>query len=87
MSTHDLCFSAKKKNIYPCKPQFYYIKVGCKGVYIKWTCYHDDSVYKVTTLVSSVTLVTLTSGENQNLSHKKQTGVNLTLIFVQNMLK
>ena len=21
---------------------FYYIKVGCKGVYITRTCYHDD---------------------------------------------
>ena len=24
----------KKNNIYPCKPQFYYIKVGFKGVKI-----------------------------------------------------
>ena len=41
-STHDLCFRAKiRKNVYPCKPQFYYIKVGCKGVYHTWTCYHD----------------------------------------------
>ena len=24
----------KKNNIYPCKPQFYYIKVGLKGVTI-----------------------------------------------------
>ena len=24
-------FYSKKKNEYPCKPQFYYIKVGCKG--------------------------------------------------------
>ena len=32
MSTHNLCFRAKiRKNIYPCTPQFYYIKVGCKG--------------------------------------------------------
>ena len=22
----------KKNNVYPCEPQFYYIKVGCKGV-------------------------------------------------------
>ena len=28
-------------NVYPCKPQFYYIKVGCKGVYITRTCLHD----------------------------------------------
>ena len=39
-----LCFRAKiRKNVYPCKPQFYYIKVGCKGVFITRTCYHDVS--------------------------------------------
>ena len=27
--------------VYPCKPQFYYIKVGCKGVFITRTCLHD----------------------------------------------
>ena len=32
-STHNLCFRAKTKIKYIfCKPQFYYIKVGCKGV-------------------------------------------------------
>ena len=33
MSTHNLCFRAKisKKKVYPCTPQFYYVKVGCKG--------------------------------------------------------
>ena len=32
MRTHNLCFRAKiRKNVYPCKPQFYYIKVGCEG--------------------------------------------------------
>ena len=41
-STHNLCFKVKnKKNEYPCKPQFYYIKVGCKGVFISRTCLHD----------------------------------------------
>ena len=39
--TNNLCFRAKKKNVYPCKPQFYYIKVGCKGVFITRTCYPD----------------------------------------------
>ena len=30
MNTHNLCFlsSNKKNNVYPCEPQFYYIKVG-----------------------------------------------------------
>ena len=33
---HNLCFVSrnKKNNVYPCKPQFYYIKVGLKGVKI-----------------------------------------------------
>ena len=42
MSTHNLCFRAKiRKKVYPCTPQFYYIKVGCKGVYFTRTGYHD----------------------------------------------
>ena len=24
----------RKQNVYPCKPQFNYMKVGCKGVFI-----------------------------------------------------
>ena len=41
-STRNLCFRAKmRKNVYPCKPQFYYIEVGCKGVYSQRTCLHD----------------------------------------------
>ena len=39
-------FKSKKKirkNEYPGKPQFYFIKVGWKGVYITRTCFHDDS--------------------------------------------
>ena len=44
-STHNLCFRAKiRKNVYPCKPQFNYIKVGCKGVFITRTCYPDDII-------------------------------------------
>ena len=41
MSTHNLCFGSKirKKNVYPFTPQFYYIKVGYKGVFITWTCF------------------------------------------------
>ena len=33
---HNLCFLSRnnKNNVYPCKPQFYYIKVGFKGVKI-----------------------------------------------------
>ena len=33
-------FRAKiRKNVYPCKPQFYYIRVGCKRVYSTRTDY------------------------------------------------
>ena len=39
-STNDLCFRTKiRKNVYPCKPQFYYIKVWCKRVYITRACF------------------------------------------------
>ena len=31
----------KKNNVYPCKPQFYYIKVGFKVVKIIKACFHD----------------------------------------------
>ena len=32
MSIHNLCFGSKiKKEVYPCTPQYYYIKVGLKG--------------------------------------------------------
>ena len=44
-STHNQCFRAKiRKSEYPCKPQFYYIKVGWKGVFITRTCYRDDTM-------------------------------------------
>ena len=42
----NLCFGAKKKEIivHPCKPQFYYIKLGCKGVFITRTRFRDGMV-------------------------------------------
>ena len=44
MSTYNLCFKSKirKNNINHCEPQFYYIKVGFKGVKIIETCFRDD---------------------------------------------
>ena len=42
MSTHNLCFSRNKKNnVYPCKSQLYYIKVGFKGIKIIQACFCD----------------------------------------------
>ena len=34
-----------RNNVYPCTPQFYYIKVGCKRVFITWTCFRDVKVF------------------------------------------
>ena len=31
----------KKNNVYPCKPQFYYIKGGFKGVKFIYACFRD----------------------------------------------
>ena len=36
--------SRNKKNIvYPCKPQFYYIKVGFEGIKIIYACFRDET--------------------------------------------
>ena len=38
-SNHNLCFRVKiRKDVYPCTPQFYYIEVWCKWVYITRVC-------------------------------------------------
>ena len=48
MSTHNLCFRAKiRKDVYPCTPQFHYIKVGCKEVFITRTRFHDVKVKRM----------------------------------------
>ena len=39
---HSMFLSRNKKNnVYPCKPQFYYIKVGFKEVKIIEACFRD----------------------------------------------
>ena len=46
-STHNLCFRAKIRKIdIPLIPQFCYIKVGFKGVYITRTCYPDETILR-----------------------------------------
>ena len=37
----SMVWSKIRKKVYPCKPQFYYIKVGCKGVFVTRTCFLD----------------------------------------------
>ena len=45
----NLCFGAKI--IGPCKPQFFYIKMGFKGVYISGTCFHDVMIKSKTEFI------------------------------------
>ena len=54
-STHNLCFRAKirKKKVNPCKPKFYYIKVGCNGVFVTRTCFRDECVFYMYIIVDS----------------------------------
>ena len=35
----------RKYNVYPCKPQFYYVKVGFHGVKIIQACFRDIKFY------------------------------------------
>ena len=37
----------KKNNVYSCKPQFYYIKVGFKGIKIIYACFRDGRLSSV----------------------------------------
>ena len=47
MSIHNLCFGSEiRKIIIPMHTQFFYIKVGLKGVYFSWTCFPNDVANK-----------------------------------------
>ena len=68
MSTHNLCFRAKiRKKVNPCTPQFHYIKVGCKGVFITLTCLHDASTGRCDMKSSRVHSILFTVVLNSNL--------------------
>ena len=59
MSTHNLCFRAKiRKNVYPYTPQFHYIKVGCKGVFITRTRFHDEKIGKMAMPTKKISVTT-----------------------------
>ena len=45
----------KENNVHACKPQFYYTKVGFKGVKIILVCFHDGERTFVTPSLSSCT--------------------------------
>ena len=52
--THNLCFGWKK-GVNPCIPQFYYIKLGFKGVYIPWIRFPDNCPQPPLYIFSSLT--------------------------------
>ena len=61
MSIHNLCFTVEiRKNVYPCAPQVYYTKVGCKRVYITRTCYPDGLIETI--FVYTLSLIRSTLG-------------------------
>ena len=41
----SMFWSKNKKKVYPCKPQFYYMKVGCKWVFVTLTCFRDELLH------------------------------------------
>ena len=56
----------KKNNVYPCKPQFYYIKVGFKGVKIIQVCFRDDICAKSNKSILLPVDVSITAGRISN---------------------
>ena len=80
-STHNLCFffsRNKKNNVYPCKPQFYYIKVGFKGVKTIWACFRDGyyCMMPVQQVVSGIYWCA------NNLPNSLQTTIDFSLIYI-----
>ena len=53
----------KKNNVYPCKPHFYYIKVGFKGVKIISACFRDVLLTPDCPMLNSFTA----TGDNNRL--------------------
>ena len=43
----SMFLSRNKKNVYPCKAPFYYIKVGFKGVKIIQACFRDGCLTEI----------------------------------------
>ena len=56
----------KKNNVYPCQPQFYYIKVGFKGVKIIYVCSRDVCKWNILKLVWSKICIFLNVGHSDN---------------------
>ena len=46
-SVKSMFWSKTKKTGYACKPKFYFIKVGCKGVFVTRTCFRDVYLFSL----------------------------------------
>ena len=65
------CSENKKKYVYLCKPQFYYIKVGCKGIFISRTCFHDEIRFKILFFNFHAVIKKVESPSSQNFGNIK----------------
>ena len=72
MYTHSKFWSKDKEKVYPCKRQFYYIKVGCKGVFVTRTCLRDVRISKSDPLLKNGVWSDL---NQRNLDQKHQQSV------------
>ena len=71
MSTHNLYLEQKfENNVYPCKPQFNYIKEGCKGVFITRTCFRDVCIVKLG--FAWVYIILLTIAQNMDCGYSSK---------------
>ena len=61
----------KKNNVYPCKPQFYYIKVGFKEVRFILACFRDglNTAYDCVTLHCTEPFIIIPSSSQYDLNN------------------
>ena len=65
-STRNPCFGPKiRKNVYPCIPQFHYINVGYKWVYIARTCLRVELEAIIKTHQSLIGESSILTGRNR----------------------
>ena len=87
----------KKNNVYPCKPQFYYIKVGFKGVKIILVCFRDGhsfmawlsfvSLFHLPDLQhEKMNLLTCLPNENTNQLVHQHSLINIFIVYMKRLL-
>ena len=69
---HKLCFGAEANNVYPCKPQFYYKKVGFKVVKIIKACFRVFMFSPVRPTRTHISLRDVQSEQSGFFPHEKK---------------